>query len=369
MTHLFPPAMVPALRASVDLGHVTDEELTHVLMTVFFASLEPYEGKPNPIRVVLTNVVGDVVLADELGAAYRWKILRFSSPRPFAVPELVKLSAATAQERVHVDVHSSRAGLVIGGLASAGIDLGTDAWLKVAAPGPGRLVISRGEHDLVHYEHGSVRVGDADVLSRGPVRRSLETLARAARAEPSSDYVEVVRSLVRAMVAHGHGGMVVIDPAERPGVVSAYAMATPSTSLVSLLRLAALVRGGDVSRHELRRPLDDALRAEAKRVVEELGALTAIDGAVVLNRELALVAFGAILPIGQHLTIEEVTDVEAAGVRAVDLGDRGTRHRAAASYAASHAGSVVFVTSEDGQTTCMLSGGREDHALMWRLDL
>ena len=56
-------------------------------------------------------------------------------------------------------------------------------------------------------------------------------------------------------------------------------------------------------------------------------------------------------------------------VRAVDiLGSRGTRHRAGATYAVEHPGSVVFVASEDGQVTCM-PGSMPQMApvLMWRL--
>jgi hypothetical protein len=49
--------------------------------------------------------------------------------------------------------------------------------------------------------------------------------------------------------------------------------------------------------------LHNAFLAEAERVVEELGGMTAIDGAVLLNRDLALVAFGVILPVRQQITV------------------------------------------------------------------
>ena len=104
-----------------------------------------------------------------------------------------------------------------------------------------------------------------------------------------------------------------------------------------------------------------------EHIVEEFGALTGIDGATILNRNLALVAFGVILPVGADTRVVEVTDLDGAKVRAVDLGSRGTRHRAAASYAAEHPGSVVFVASEDGQVLCMLRGPTQTRVRMWRL--
>jgi hypothetical protein len=113
--------------------------------------------------------------------------------------------------------------------------------------------------------------------------------------------------------------------------------------------------------------LRDAFLREAERMVEELGRLTAIDGAVLLNRELALVAFGVILPVGQQIAVEEATNVKNGRAALVELGSRGTRHRAGATYAAEHPGSVVFVASEDGQASCMFCEKPGAPARLWHL--
>ena len=95
-------------------------------------------------------------------------------------------------------------------------------------------------------------------------------------------------------------------------------------------------------------------------MIQELGALTAIDGATLLNRELALVAFGAILPVAEQF---QGRDAETG--MTVDLGSRGTRHRASAVCANRNPGSVVFVASEDGGVTCMLRIPEQDYVTMW----
>ena len=98
-------------------------------------------------------------------------------------------------------------------------------------------------------------------------------------------------------------------------------------------------------------------------MIEEVGALTAIDGATVLGASLALVAFGVILPV------ESVTDVvdEDSSPRAADLRSRGTRHRASVTYAARHPGSVLFVASEDGAVTCMSREPEHREVRIWHL--
>jgi hypothetical protein len=106
--------------------------------------------------------------------------------------------------------------------------------------------------------------------------------------------------------------------------------------------------------------------AELETVLEQIGALTGIDGATVLNRELALVAFGVILPVGAPTVVMEATDVEGVNLRPIDLSTRGTRHRAGATYAAEHAMSVVFVSAEGGQITCMHRHPSMQQVVLWR---
>ena len=379
--HVFPPALVPVLRDHIAskggcLAHVSDDALVELLTTVFWAGLETYEGRHLPVGVVFlgTSTADFVTPAgseSDSSPLYQWKILRFTSPRAFDVGELVKLAVAGTERRIYTAINLLQNGkLVIAGLAREGFNVEPDPFVKVLAAQPGSLSIRSGSDLLVGYERGTTFTGGGDaVFAAGPVRRRLETMARAAGLNQGAvhDYVKTVRALVREMAAHGHGGILVISEEHDPlAHASAYHMAIDS-SLASLLHLShhlgSTEKPADATfRHILR----NTFLTEAERVVEEVGALTAIDGAVLLNRDLALVAFGAILPLRRTPTPALSMRTEDAGMKRVDLGSRGTRHRAAATYAAERPGDVVFVASEDGGLSCMFRDASHERARLWR---
>jgi len=71
-----------------------------------------------------------------------------------------------------------------------------------------------------------------------------------------------------------------------------------------------------------------------------------------------------VLPVGRTVVVRAR---DQQGRRTIDLSARGTRHRASATYAAEHPGSVVFVASEDGQVSCMSREGAEEDVVLWYL--
>lgn len=389
--HVFPPALVPVLRErarSKDgcLSDVTDDVLVHLLTTIFWAGLETYESERHPIGVAFLGTSPfDFIIPDspESAAAplYQWKVQRFRRPRPFAIRELVKLAVAGADRRIYSAVNILQDGsLVISGLAREGFNVDTDPFVKILALRPGCLSIRSGRDLLLSYERGTILTGGEDaVFSAGPVRRALEATARAADLDEDAlpDYVDTVRALVREMSSHGRGGLLVISIDDYPPAAESapYQMALDS-SVASLLRLSRRLghtrtvnapREGGAADMAFGSLLRNAFLTEAERVTEELGALTGIDGAVLLNRHLALVGFGVTLPLGRPAALVLATDAQGQHTRHIDLGSRGTRHHAGATYAAEHPGSVVFVASEDGQVSCMLRDGSREETVIWQL--
>jgi hypothetical protein len=368
------------------LADVSDDVLVELLTTVFWAGLETYEGEHRPVGVVFMGTsTADFVTPEgtESGAAplYQWKILRFTMPRPFAIGELAKLAVAGADRRIYVAVgllHDGRLG--IAGLASEGFNVDPDPFIKIISSRPGSLAVRSGTDLMLGYERGTTLTGGEDVVfSVGPVRRRLEGLARAAGSPEHvvHDYVKAVQSLVREMAAHGHGGILIVgDDYDADFVTSAAYRMVQDSSLLSLLQLGRHLAPARNESDRGRSPADDAayrsvLRStfltEAERVTEELGALTAIDGAVLLDRELALVAFGVMLPLRRPAALAEAKDAEGVRAKIIDLASRGTRHRAAATYAADHPGHVVFIASEDGEVSCLFRGPTHQRTLLWRL--
>ena len=386
---MFPPALVPLLRDRVmakagSLVEVADDVLEQLLTTVFWAGLETYEGERNPIGVAFLGTSGvDVVTSDVAGSdapfLYQWKVQHFKSPRPFAVAELVKLAVAGADRRIYSAVNVLPDGsLVIAGLAREGFSVVSDPFVKIITSRPGCLSVRSGHDSLLEYERGAILTGGDDMIfTAGLVRRALEHAARAADLDDDAipDYVDAVRSLVREMAAHGRGGILIVSVEEWPEVAeTAIYRVSVDSSVASLLRLARRL-GRAKSRDESPQTADaafggllrNAFLTEAERLTEELGALTGIDGAILLNRHLALVAFGVMLPLGRPAALAEASDAEGLRVNVIDLGSRGTRHHAGATYAADHPGSVVFVASEDGHVSCMLRDALREHTLLWRL--
>ena len=401
---VFPPVLARVARErltpmSACLSGVSDGELVRLLTTVFFAGLETYEGDHHPIGVTFVGrSASDFVMTDPVADAlvplYRWKILRFASPRVFAPRELAKLAVASVDRRMYSAVGVLQDGtLAVIGLAREGVNTGPDPFVKIVTSRPGCLSIRSGRELVIEYERGAIlAVTDDQVFAAdGSIHGALTAIARSGGVEDHvvPHYLDAVVFLVREMIAHGRGGILVVSNEAYPVVADSapYAMVLDS-SVASLLRLAwrlgasgseRLVTGrprrSDDDRHgelptapatAFGQLLRSAFLTEAERVGEEFGRLTAVDGAVVLNRDLALTAFGVILPVGRSVPVEERHD-EGPAI-AVDFDSRGTRHRAAATYAAEHPGSVVFVASEDGQVSCLLREVATTPVRLWHLD-
>ena len=391
MDHVFPHKTLRTLRQHMTskggcLAKVSDGVLAELLTTIFWAGLETYEGEHHPINVVFLGTSDvDFVFAEgvesESAAVYQWKVLRFRAPRPFAIIELVKLAVAGVSSGLHTAVNMLDDGsLVISGLVHEGFNVDPDPFVTIVAPRPGCLSIRSGGELLLGYERGAVVTGgDGEWFAAGPIRQALEEMARAAGLDEDvlPDYVRAVRLLVAGMTAHGRGGILIVSPEDQPDVASAatYRM-MPDSSLASMLRLARRVgtahpatsinaaAPNNVAFHIV---LRNAFLEELERMTQELCALTAIDGAVVISRELALLAFGVVLPVGRETATADEPDAGGARVRTVDLGSRGTRHRASAAYAAEHPGSVVFVVSADGQISCVYRHALDEPTQLWRL--
>jgi len=115
-------------------------------------------------------------------------------------------------------------------------------------------------------------------------------------------------------------------------------------------------------------PVRRALEAAAARCgLSHVGAARYLDAVRMLIGKLSVVGFGIVLPVGnEHAIVVEAEDVEATKTHPFDLGGRGTRHRAAATYAWTHAGSVVFVASQDGAVGCLYRASGGTVTTLWR---
>jgi hypothetical protein len=165
-SHVFPPALVSELRKRFGSDHdevpaVDDDTLVELLTTIFFAGLETYEGEHNAIRVAFLgrSPVAFVMPEQErfeTASFYQWKMMPFESPRPFDIPELVKLAVAGAHAQISIRPSICSATTTATGLAREGLAADVDPVLKVTASRPGCLSIRNGRTLLIGYERGAV---------------------------------------------------------------------------------------------------------------------------------------------------------------------------------------------------------------------
>lgn len=373
--YVFPPELVPLLYEKLQPEHpclsgVEDETLVELLTTAFFASLETDEGERRWIRIVFAGN-SEIGASPPLEASQRelshWSELRFESPRPFTSEELLKLATVTRGERMYIEVKCKGRELSIIGLAREDLELAGDVFLKVVAARPGALSIRSGKERIFEYEGGAiVEASERFFFAAGPVRETLEASAIAAGLSQAEtvDYLSVVSTVALGMVEHGRGGILVVsrqDPPDvpvrspyriRPSPVGELQREPPSARRFGLRSLApdhVLAPSP-----ELDRALRGALLGEGDRALRELAALTAMDGAAILTRGLAIVGFGIVLPVEGDTRVAEARDARADELLPFDLELRGTRHRAAAIYASRHPDSIVLIASQSGGIGCML---------------
>ena len=357
---MFPPALVPVVRALARRHGLaiplTADDLEQLLVSTFFASLSLEEHEQHPLRIAVIDEDGPLSQQGSTG----WQLIRFRSPVPCGTRQLLRLGRALRSERLFIAV-ASRPRLHIIGLARDMADVGART-LKLIATEPGALEAWIGRRRVLAYAQG--RLADAPenvLLAAGKVRSRLHELANGLNVV---EYVESVTALIRYVAAHSYGGILIIshDPLATPVTETSFLL-EPGMSIGAVIEQLASVRDLDTSARKL---LDETLRAELERVLAEIGRLSALDGATILDSRLSVLGFGIILPVVQQITVLEAVDAAATACVAFSLKPYGARHRAAASYASTHPGSLVFVASADGDMACMLRESDQAHVLMWR---
>lgn len=371
---LFPAELVAHVRAAMarhrSLEAVSDQVLAKLLTLTFFASLEAEEGEYPPIRVLFAPQLPGTT---EGGTAPRdacWTHSWFASPARCTARSLRRLSRATILDWTFIRVGHVSGELQVLGLAYRTVGLEDDQFIRLVSPAPGRLEIWSQGLRVLEYARGRLMPAPENViLSPGPVRRALEHAAECGevRGRSRSVYFECAAGMVRAMAAHGRGGILII---------SAQSVAMPShvgfeleprATLLGLLRqldeLEAVPAHGEPRPREV---LRSVLHAGIERTIAEIGSLTALDGATLLEPTLAVRAFGVILPSSEDLSVMQASDAEPGVLARFPLAERGARHRAAAAFARDAPESIVFVASSDGELGCMLRDPGSNRVLLWR---
>ncbi|HZL20030.1 MAG TPA: hypothetical protein VFG23_20010 [Polyangia bacterium] len=410
--HVYPPDLARYVEehwpAESPLA-VSREALSEALAAAFQASLTSEEGRPTRFRLLLTpssqlpaaGVPNEGVLR-----------LRFEHSRPLTADELRRLSPSVPFETSLIGASTEGSKLRIWGIAHSG-----PAWL--APTWGGRSLVPKWSHDpIVHVTspgHLAVRCAGKLVgaIERGVLvdalmdvfdsewlpdmfareREEVQAEHAALQARTSSPTSadsslvgrvgqQMVRRAIQLIRGLGHGGMILV--LEAPSGATANGMAAlrlkyrfdqdePArryrTLLFKILEQVA-ISTSKASVGWLDFALDSSPGLEKlEQAIFELSRiianLSAIDGAVVVDKRFGLVGFGAEVSaeLPAPAQVWRALDIEGTRRELADMESVGTRHRAAYRFVRDHPAGLAIVVSHDGGVSFVAN--RQGEVMFW----
>jgi sensor domain DACNV-containing protein len=335
-------------------ARVTNDDLMVFIESAFWASLVAEEGRYHSFRVSLGP-------PSEYSPGYV-----FSQPKRYSADEISDLAAVLSNNYKSIGVwYSSNKELEIWGL------IGSANWVEIKSSIPGQLLLSMlGGFDIVisgswwgFVDKAKTQLTDAYFAGIRPeyiiVEYGLEKVSQGVQRSLAYS------SIVKSMLEHRHGGTLAIVPEDRDRWRN------------SVASIRYEVR--DIF-EEVRQDVDEwneAIRKQVKsgkwlsfdspthRIQEKalqalkfVAQLTAVDGATLIGRDLAVYGFGAKLkprdsndkPQTVHLS-RPFEGEPFQEIQTSDLG--GTRHQSAAQFVYDQRDCVAIVCSQDGRVSMM----------------
>jgi hypothetical protein len=173
--------------------------------------------------------------------------------------------------------------------------------------------------------------------------------------------------LAASMRAHGHGGSLLVVPADteawRRSIAHPilYSVTPPFSALGALMR------------QEVNDANENLLTAAVNKAVDTVAGLTAVDGAMVMNDRYEVLAFGVKIrrpqghvPVEQMVATEPVVGDHPEVVQPVQSG--GTRHLSAAQFVHDQRDALAMVASQDGRFTIFAWSPCEEMVHAHRVD-
>ena len=408
--YAYPPDLARYVEARWPEGHVlgvSSQQLCEALSVAFQASLSSEEGRPTRFRLLLTPAVRLPEGGNPNEGVLR---LRFDQSRPLTADELRRLSPAAQFETSLIGAHVEDSALRIWGVAHSG-----PAWLApswggrslvpnwsydpiIHVSGPGQLAVRCAGKLVGAIERGAVvdatmDVFDSDWLPAMFVReREVVRAQHAGLQAQALSPTQVEHSLVSRISQHmlrraiqvirgaRHGGMIlVVDRASMLATNSAlrlkyrFGQDEPSHRYRSLLleileAVSASTSKSSVGWSDFASD-DSVLLEKLEHSVFELSRLianlTAIDGAVVLDRQFGLLGFGAEVSaeLPSPSEVWRASDIEGHKRHRDDFENVGTRHRAAYRFVNDHPQGLAIVVSQDGGVSFVAN--RDQQVVFW----
>ncbi|HWB31186.1 MAG TPA: hypothetical protein VG736_11840 [Vicinamibacterales bacterium] len=377
------------------------ECLRYILETAFFASFAREEDRE--LRFVLCCVPAMTVPRDGGGQV---PVMRFQSARPLSIQSLRSVAPAVSAQNAALLVRfgagvDEPSGCELAGVLNVGSHLSRSRSGRsfYNRPSPYALIIDVRDAGEMHIYRGGIKLATlksgqlhdqlaysgleflpiSDILARG--HEALRARIRPPDIEPareSADFewtalLNTILCMVNGVNEHGHGGVLLLvapgserslpvrmkfDVDERESVVA--------DRFVDFVNARHQLAGARARAHHSGAPARSGSFSHLKNatfVAEEdladaadvTARLSAVDGALVVRSDLAVLGFGAeiVSDATQPLNAFEVTGHPLRGSDwpAVDVESFGMRHRSALRCIAAADGAAAFVVSQDATVT------------------
>jgi hypothetical protein len=377
------------------------ERLRYILETAFFASFAREEDRD--LRFVLCCAPTMIVPRDESGESV--PLVPFQSPRPLSIEALRSLAPAVSSTnaallvRCPEDGSEQPGGCELAGVLNVGSHLARSRSGRsfYNRPSPYALVIDVRDAGELHIYRGGIKLATlksgqlhdqlayssleflpiSDILARGHEALRGRIVAPEVESHRESEDFEwtallnTILCMVNGVNEHGHGGtLLLVAPGAERGLPVRMKFDVDERAAVVTDRFIDFVN----ARHQLAgahaKDRDTAADPgglshlkNATFVAEEdladaadvAARLSAVDGALVVRSDLAVLGFGAeiVVDATRPLDAFEVSGHPLRGSPwpAVDVESFGMRHRSALRCLAEADGVAAFVVSQDGTVT------------------
>lgn len=387
--------------------------ITELMQCLYFASMQTEEGRPVKVNVTFIDHLHPA--ETPVFTVDAWRVTNFKTPLPFDIKTIVKLSQAadpwSSSLAVYYDKHDQ---LWIYGLIDQTIHAQRfihhegdsqpqfPGMFQVSIIGIGCLSVTY-DYELIAVLRQNTLVNKfLDVLHYGPVadmlRRDSYSAATKLDAFVKQHYRRsfqgdssvfalriwqntLSRLLLQVQQYHHGGAILITDKTE--GLTIKYQMDYPRLhqAMVALLQTGAAVSALEqpfITSRRSQFAINDFMALERARMehheaenqlkgaIRFVGAQSCVDGLIVLNHQLEVCGFGAVIDEidpPEQIYISETNKVTHAKLVPRNPDNFGTRHRSMMSYCWHHSDALGLVISQDGDLRAIKRLG--DQLVIW----
>lgn len=370
---------------------VPDSALVTLCETLYMASIATEEGQFVHLELVYLDPEHDHHAEQKADAS--WQVFAFAERMPFTLPNLIKLAPASDPRNSAVAVFHNAEGMVfIWGL----IDQRDPAYrvlrrevssrtheacgiFEASIEGPANIFVHSGNELIGELNIGSLRraANYVDIFRSGPLLdlcqvgiRSIamrlssqfgDHLSEEILASTKQGFVSALCTILLRLQSFRHGGALLIRRPQDDHLKIRYPMKynrlTKTLEQSSLQRAQQMAKTADSRRATLSSNLlgcEEVLDS----AIWFVAVLSRVDGLVVMDHELGVEGFGAIIrcqsiPPRDSVFRSLQSEVCEDALEPLEYDHLGTRHQSMMRYCYEHPGTAGFVVSEDGDARAM----------------